>query len=205
MASQVRDGYTAVGNFDDDAFPEIVLVSRGWVFLLEHDGAVKWGPTFLEPVRTLSYRAGPPTVADVDGDGQLEIAVAGSHYLAVFETDGSVKWRAPDHGQHAQRRHRGVRLRRGRRGRARLRATRSTCGSSGAATASSCSGTLNGTSTVSDSPVVADVDGDGEAEIVSVTDARLDAAVTPGRAGLRGGRRALGRPRAGSGTSSSTA
>ena len=91
----VQDGYTAVGNFDDDPYPEIVLAARGWIFLLEHDGTVKWGPTFLEPVRSGAW-AGPPTVADVDGDGAPEIAVAGSNYLTVFETDGSVKWRAPN-------------------------------------------------------------------------------------------------------------
>src|SRR5262249_7406406 len=38
------DGFTAVANFDSDPNPEIVLVASGNVYLLEHDGSVKWGP-----------------------------------------------------------------------------------------------------------------------------------------------------------------
>ena len=36
--------YNAIGNFDNDAFPEIVLVSVGWVYLFRHDGTLIWGP-----------------------------------------------------------------------------------------------------------------------------------------------------------------
>ncbi|HEX7184807.1 MAG TPA: Calx-beta domain-containing protein [Thermoanaerobaculia bacterium] len=84
------DGYPAVANFDDDPFPEIVVVSKGKVRLHEHDGALKWGPVVL-PGRT-PVAGGPPTVADFDADGEPEIGVASSDFYVVFETDGTVKW-----------------------------------------------------------------------------------------------------------------
>jgi RHS repeat-associated protein len=86
----LADGFPAIGNFDDDPFPEIVLVSSGRVRLLEHTGTVKWGPVSIPG----GGSGGPPTIADVDSDGQPEIGVAGSSRYVVLETDGSIKWQA---------------------------------------------------------------------------------------------------------------
>jgi hypothetical protein len=84
------DGTNAVADFDDDPFAEIVLISGGTVRLLEHDGSVKWGPVAIPG----GGAGGPPTVADYDNDGEAEIGVAGAARYAVFETDGSLKWQA---------------------------------------------------------------------------------------------------------------
>ena len=84
------DGSNAVADFDNDPFPEIVLVSGGRVWLIEHDGSVKWGPVFIPG----GGAGGPPTVADYDNDGDVEIGVAGARRYAVFETDGTLKWAA---------------------------------------------------------------------------------------------------------------
>ncbi|MFQ5857870.1 MAG: FG-GAP-like repeat-containing protein, partial [Anaerolineae bacterium] len=92
--SSLTDGYNAVADFDDDPFPEVVLVTQQKVYLLEHDGTVKWGPAFL-PGSSVSNVGGPPTIADVDGDGEPEIGVAGGYAYAVFETDGTLKWSSP--------------------------------------------------------------------------------------------------------------
>lgn len=83
-------GFNAVGNFDDDQFPEIVLVAAGQVWLMEHDGTVKWGPVNVPGLGN----GGPPTVADVDGDGKPEIGVAGAYSYAVLNGDGTMKWGA---------------------------------------------------------------------------------------------------------------
>ena len=84
------DGMTAIGNFDEDDFPEIVLVRGNLVYLLEHDGELRWGPIVL------SFGiAGPPTVADVDADGRPEIAVATRDDLHVIEGAGFIRWAAP--------------------------------------------------------------------------------------------------------------
>jgi YVTN family beta-propeller protein len=84
-------GYPAIGNFDADPNPEVVVVASGAVYLLEHDGTIKWGPVAIPG----GGRGGPPTVADFDGDGQPEIGVASYSTYTVFETDGTVKWSAP--------------------------------------------------------------------------------------------------------------
>ena len=84
----LRDGFNAVANFDDDAFPEIVLVEYGRVYLLNYDGSIKWGPVTIPH----GGYGGPPTIADFDNDGEPEIGVAGAYRYVVFETDGSIKW-----------------------------------------------------------------------------------------------------------------
>jgi len=80
-------GFTAVGNFDEDPYPEIVLVTSGKVYLLEHTGTTKWGPAIIP-----GSGRGAPTVGDFDGDGEPEIGIAGASRYVVFETDGSIKW-----------------------------------------------------------------------------------------------------------------
>jgi len=90
----VYDGYTAIGNFDDDFLPEIVVVMQGNVWLLEHDGAIKWGPINL-PHGATPARGGPPTIADIDGDQEPEIGIACAEFFVVLETDGTIKWQQP--------------------------------------------------------------------------------------------------------------
>ena len=85
-----EDGYPAIANFDADPHPEIVVVARGFVRLHEHDGTLVWGP--VELPGTGEEAGGAPTVADFDADGEPEIGVAGSTLYTVFETDGTVKW-----------------------------------------------------------------------------------------------------------------
>ncbi|MGA1841276.1 MAG: PKD domain-containing protein [bacterium] len=82
------DGFNAVANFDEDPYPEIVLVCLGIVYLLEHDGTIKWGPVNIPG----GGRGGPPTVADFDNDSEVEIGVAGASRYSVFDTDGSIIW-----------------------------------------------------------------------------------------------------------------
>ncbi len=91
---ELTDGYNAVADFDDDPFPEVVLVTKRQVYLLEHDGTVAWGPVLL-PGGSNANKGGPPTIADVDSDGEPEVGVAGGSYYTVFETDGTVKWKSP--------------------------------------------------------------------------------------------------------------
>ncbi|MBZ0088917.1 MAG: VCBS repeat-containing protein, partial [Thermoanaerobaculia bacterium] len=86
------DGYPAVVNFDADPRPEIVVVSRGSVRLHDAEGGLLWGP--VELPGSDPEAGGAPTVADFDGDGAPEIGVAGSDVYVVFESDGTIRWQA---------------------------------------------------------------------------------------------------------------
>ncbi|MFT5682671.1 MAG: hypothetical protein ACI8RZ_003595 [Myxococcota bacterium] len=89
-SSGLADGFCAVGDMDGDGEPEIVTTihSSGDVYVWEPDGTVIW------QVSTNSGGGGPPTIADFDGDGEPEIGVAGKWYYSVLDTDGTVMWNA---------------------------------------------------------------------------------------------------------------
>lgn len=165
------DGYPAVGNFDADDFPEIVVVARGFVRLHEHDGTLIWGP--VELPGTGSEAGGAPTVADFDADGEPEIGVAGSTQYAVFETDGSVKWQRTIQDGSSNMTGSTVfdldgdgRYEVIYRDETRLRIYR---GEDGTVLFSD----LVSSNTFNEAPVVADVDGDGRAEIIVSSDRAL--------------------------------
>ena len=92
------DGFVAVANFNRSEQPEIVVVSRGSVRLQSSSsGDILW----LAPPERLNQLPecdpncgllGPPTVADFDGDGEPEIGVAGSDVYLVLDTSGQVLW-----------------------------------------------------------------------------------------------------------------
>jgi hypothetical protein len=88
-----RDGYTAVGNFDDDAFGEVVVTGNATMRVQDDDGTVLC--TAAIPSATSSY-GGPPTVADFDADGYAEIGVAANSTYVVFERDCSVSWQVTE-------------------------------------------------------------------------------------------------------------
>ncbi|MBN8609252.1 MAG: hypothetical protein J0L92_01615 [Deltaproteobacteria bacterium] len=82
--STAPDGYPAIAQFDADTQPEVVLVASGSVYVLDGlTGAVQWGP-IAQPG---GGRGGPPTIADFDGDGRPEIGVAGSASYSVYDLD----------------------------------------------------------------------------------------------------------------------
>ncbi|MFO0796118.1 MAG: putative Ig domain-containing protein [Gemmataceae bacterium] len=89
--ANVPDGFVAIGQFDSDPFPEVVLVANGQVYLLNHDGSRIWGGVTLPG----GGRGGPPTVADMNGDGVPEIGVAGAVRYAVFDSTGRLLWQQP--------------------------------------------------------------------------------------------------------------
>ncbi len=97
--SDLPTGFSAVGNFDGTGGPEVVLVSGGQVWIL--DGAT--GLTRLGP-KTLggTGNGGPPTVADFDGDGSPEIGVAMQNVYSMLKPDFNagtlnIVWEAPNH------------------------------------------------------------------------------------------------------------
>lgn len=80
-------GFSAFANFNDDPYPELVVVSQSKVYLLSHTGEKIWGPIALP-----GGGGGPPTIADYDNDGKPEVGIAGASRYVVFETDGTIRW-----------------------------------------------------------------------------------------------------------------
>jgi len=83
------DGFPGIADFDGDGTPEIVVVGNGTVRLQAADGKVLWS------VVNAAQRGGPPAIADFDGDGKPEIGVAGTTMYRMFDTDGKVLWSNP--------------------------------------------------------------------------------------------------------------
>lgn len=89
-----NDGYTAVGNFDADPYPEIVLVSNGdhdtdgRLYIYKANGTRLAGPVAIPH----GGAGGPPALANVDDDPYPEIGVAGRIRYVMFDNNGNVRW-----------------------------------------------------------------------------------------------------------------
>lgn len=84
-----RDGFAAIGRFGNDTEPAIVVTELGFLSLYSRSGVRQWR------VAIPSGGGGPPTLADADGDGVLDIGVAASSAYTVFRSNGSVLWSIP--------------------------------------------------------------------------------------------------------------
>jgi hypothetical protein len=95
-------GYMAVADFgtygsdpsqDDrltlDGIAEIVIIRAPSVYITTMEGRIIFGPVAMPS----GGGGGPPTVGDFDGDGLAEVAAAGSDSIAVFDPDC---WGLPD-------------------------------------------------------------------------------------------------------------
>src|SRR5690606_38070395 len=76
-----------IGNLDDDPEPEIFVTSNAGLFLVEHDGTIKWGPVTPTGVNAGAYLVWqrPGTIHDFDGDGIAEMASSSQQYYAVYQ------------------------------------------------------------------------------------------------------------------------
>lgn len=82
------DGFIAVGQFDADPFPEFAMVGGGSVYRLDTNGQQVW----RVPVRG-GGAGGPPTVANFDLDPEPEIGVAGRTRYTVYDiATGATVW-----------------------------------------------------------------------------------------------------------------
>ncbi|MBN1203340.1 MAG: DUF5011 domain-containing protein [Myxococcaceae bacterium] len=93
----LQHGLAGVGNFDADGAGEIVLVAAGMVTLMDDDCTALWS-TALPGGGT----GGAPNIANFDGDPLPEIGVAGASRYAVFEADGTVKWSSATQDRNSQ-------------------------------------------------------------------------------------------------------
>jgi len=80
------DGLIAVADFDLDGQGEIVKTSGIYVTGMETNGTEVWGPI------AFSGNLGAPSVDDLDGDGTPEIVFAAQNQLIAMEWGGSILW-----------------------------------------------------------------------------------------------------------------
>jgi hypothetical protein len=76
-----------VGNLDDDPYPEVFLTSGSGIWMLEHDGAIKYGPvrpTGVAPDGGYLVWQRPGTIHDFDGDGLSDFSSSSATAYGVF-------------------------------------------------------------------------------------------------------------------------
>ncbi|MCK6520416.1 hypothetical protein L6R49_03145 [Myxococcota bacterium] len=81
--------WPAIVNYDSDKQAEIVMIGSGRLAIYEHDGTeiLNTFPNTPQP--------GPPCVGDFDGDGEAEIAWGSALTFSAYELNGSEMWTAP--------------------------------------------------------------------------------------------------------------
>ena len=83
-----EDGIPAVADMDLDGFPEIVVGNGNRVWTLETDGTpTGWSDSFA----STNY-LGPPAIDDLDGDGAPDMVIVGSGEMRAYRWDGSRLW-----------------------------------------------------------------------------------------------------------------
>jgi hypothetical protein len=89
-------GHVAIADFGDfpgtqswpASTPEVAVITSGTARVQTLDGTVVFGPVALPDAGSgTSGNGGPPTIADFDGDGRPELASAGARAYAVFDLD----------------------------------------------------------------------------------------------------------------------
>ncbi len=97
--TSIPDGLVTVANVDADDHAEIILFANGDdLYVLEAEsGAVKYGPVRVSNGATgedadEGFLTTNPAVGDLDGDGFPEIVIAAQNVLWVYEHDLTIKW-----------------------------------------------------------------------------------------------------------------
>jgi hypothetical protein len=87
-----------IANLDDDPEPEIFLTNMNGITILEHTGAIKFGPVRpTDPNPAPNCWGKPAVVHDFDGDGKAEIAAATCTDYTVYQVGAqnvAIKWSA---------------------------------------------------------------------------------------------------------------
>ena len=89
-------GYPQVANLDADPEPEVLLTNINGLSVIEHDGMIKY-----QDLRPTGVGIGfdtwlrPATVHDFNGDGTAEYAMSSADFYTEYNANGSIRWSAP--------------------------------------------------------------------------------------------------------------
>jgi hypothetical protein len=95
-STDTTPGHIAIADFGDfpstrgwpASTPEVAVISSGFARVQTLDGTTVFGPVRLPDAGSgRTGNGGPPTIADFDGDGRPELASAGARAYAVFDLD----------------------------------------------------------------------------------------------------------------------
>ncbi|MEQ1507473.1 MAG: VCBS repeat-containing protein, partial [Myxococcota bacterium] len=90
FSNTLPDGCPAVADFDLDGEPEVVMVTGAYVYTLESDmQPTGWSTSFSG-----TNYVGPPAVDDLDGDGAPDFVVVGSNRMEAWSWSGTLLWSA---------------------------------------------------------------------------------------------------------------
>ncbi len=99
-ATGLLPGFPHVANFDGDDDPEIIVMNPDGINLLDHDGTIVWQgqrPTG-DPNTPFTVWLKPGTVHDFDGDGISEFATGSANNYTAYEitpAGPTIIWQAP--------------------------------------------------------------------------------------------------------------
>jgi hypothetical protein len=89
-------GYPQVANLDDDPYPEVLLTNINGLSVIEHDGTIKYQdkrPTGVAVGFDAWLR--PATIHDFDGNGKAEYAMSSADFYTEYNADATIRWSAP--------------------------------------------------------------------------------------------------------------
>ncbi len=93
LAAGVEPGYPQIADLDDDPEPEVLVLNLQGITVLEHTGQVKYQGLRPTGEPGVGFRR-PATVHDFDGDGISEFAVSSANWYTVYEADAAIVWKA---------------------------------------------------------------------------------------------------------------
>jgi len=89
--STLEPGYPQVANLDADPDPEILVVGPSGISVLEHTGEVKYAGRTQAGVPAAWWDR-PATIHDFDGDGAAEFAASSAYQYSVFDAEATLRW-----------------------------------------------------------------------------------------------------------------
>jgi hypothetical protein len=93
--ADISPGYPQIGNLDGDPQPEVLVTNQNGITVLEHDGTPKYTnlrPTG-DPVGFTTWLR-PATIHDFNGDGEANYASSSANHYTAYRADATILWTA---------------------------------------------------------------------------------------------------------------